>query len=152
MQLLVYSHSLPTKVTTWTWTFTPSMNSLTHFCAGPSVCHRSSWTLQKKIKESILSTQAQTQVQAEQHWSALSNIQIGSQVFIKAEFFHTTCPSKKLSEKCLGLFEVIAKPSSYSFTLKLPNSMCTVHSVFHISMLEPTIVKSWAQGTNSTQQ
>ena len=37
----------------------------------------------------------------------------------------------------LGPFEVVAQPGSHSYTLHLPNSMCLVHSVFHISMLKP---------------
>jgi hypothetical protein len=43
-------------------------------------------------------------------------------------------PSKKLSEKNLGPFEVIAQDSH---TLRLPDSMCTVHPVFHVSQIEP---------------
>ena len=63
---------------------------------------------------------------------------IGSHAFVKAQFFHTTQPSKKLTEKYLGPFEVIAQVGSHSFTLHLPDSMQAIHPVFHISMLEPT--------------
>ena len=52
-------------------------------------------------------------------------------------------PSKKLSEKFIGPFEVIAKPDSVSYTLKLQNSMRAVHPVFHISMLEPATPNSF---------
>src|SRR5258707_450682 len=61
---------------------------------------------------------------------------IGDQVYIKAKYFHTTQPSKKLSEKNLGPYEIIAIPSSHSFTLCLPQHFCSVHPVFHISQLE----------------
>ncbi|KXN84514.1 hypothetical protein AN958_12402 [Leucoagaricus sp. SymC.cos] len=60
----------------------------------------------------------------------------GQKVFVKAKYFHTICPSKKLSEKYLGPYEIIAQPGSHSFTLQLPDSMCDVHSVFSVSMLE----------------
>ena len=45
-------------------------------------------------------------------------------------------PSKKLSEKYLGPYEIIAQPGSQSFTLHLPETMKAIHPVFHISMLE----------------
>ena len=62
----------------------------------------------------------------------------GSQAFVKAQFFHTTRPSKKLSEQFLGPYELIARPGSYSVTLRLPDSLHAIHPVFHVSMLEPT--------------
>jgi len=45
-------------------------------------------------------------------------------------------PSKKLSEKYLGPYQIIAQPSPQSFTLCLPDTMRAVHPVFHVSMLE----------------
>jgi len=62
---------------------------------------------------------------------------IGDHVFVKAAFFRSTRPSKKLSEKNLGPFEIIAQVGSHSFTLRLPESMRAVHPVFHVSQLEP---------------
>ena len=56
---------------------------------------------------------------------------------MKAQFFHTTQPSKKLAEKYLGPFEIIAQVGTHSYMLRLPDSMWAVHPVFHISMLEP---------------
>ena len=49
---------------------------------------------------------------------------------------------KKLSEKFLGLFEIIAQPSSHSFTLCLPDAMHSIHPVFHVSQLEPATLNS----------
>ena len=62
---------------------------------------------------------------------------IRSQAYIKAQFFHTTCPSKKHTDKFLGLYEVIAQPGTHSITLCLPDSLHTIHPVFHVLMLEP---------------
>ena len=45
--------------------------------------------------------------------------------------------SKKLSEKNLGPFEIIAQVGRASFTLRLPDQLRAVHPVFHISQLEP---------------
>ena len=54
------------------------------------------------------------------------------------QFFHTTRPSKKLADKFLGPYEVIVQPGTHSVTLRLPDSLCTVHPMFHVWMLEPT--------------
>ena len=56
---------------------------------------------------------------------------------MKAQFFRTTRPSKKLADKFLGPYEVIAQPGTHSVTLWLPDNLRTVHLVFHVSMLEP---------------
>src|SRR5882724_10868822 len=48
-----------------------------------------------------------------------------------------TQPSKKLSNKFLGLYEILALLGTHSVTLQLPDSLHAVHPVFHISMLEP---------------
>jgi hypothetical protein len=63
-------------------------------------------------------------------------------VFVKAKFFRTTRPAKKLSEKYLGPYEIIAQPGTLSFTVKLPEHLHAVHPVFHISMLEPATPNS----------
>jgi hypothetical protein len=65
--------------------------------------------------------------------------EVGTWVFVKAKYFRTTRPSKKLSEKNLGPFEIIAQPGSHSRTLRLPEAMRAVHPVFHVSQLEPSI-------------
>src|SRR6266481_5215973 len=64
---------------------------------------------------------------------------IGSKAFVKAKFFRTTRPSKKLADKFLGPYEVIAQLGTLSVTLQLLDSLHAVHPVFHGSMLEPTI-------------
>ena len=56
---------------------------------------------------------------------------------MKAQFFRTTHPSKKLADKFLGPYEVIAQPGTHLVTLRLPDNLHAVHPVFHVSMLEP---------------
>ena len=63
---------------------------------------------------------------------------IGSRAYVKAQFFCTTHLSKKLADKFLGPYKVIAQPGTHSVTLRLPDSLHTVHPMFHVSMLEPT--------------
>jgi len=67
------------------------------------------------------------------------DFKVGDQVYVKAKYFWSTRPSKKLSEKNLGPYTIIAQVGSLSFTLRLPDSMCTVHPVFHVSQLKPAI-------------
>ena len=74
---------------------------------------------------------------ANAHHMAPPDFLLGSEAYVHMEFFHVTCPSKKLSDKMSGPFEVIVWPGSHSYTLCLPNSMCLVHPVFHVLVLKP---------------
>ena len=65
------------------------------------------------------------------------DFKVGDQVFVKAKYFHSTQPSKKLSEKNLGPYPIITQVGSLSFTICLPDSMHAVHPVFHTLQLEP---------------
>jgi hypothetical protein len=81
--------------------------------------------------------QEQYQVPADARRKPAPDLKVGDQVFVKAKYFCSTCPSKKLSEKNLGPFKIIAHPGMHSFTIRLPDSMHYVHPVFHVSQLEP---------------
>jgi hypothetical protein len=61
------------------------------------------------------------------------NFKIRQKIYVKEQFIQTTRPLKKLSEKNLGPYEIITS----SLTLCLLQSMCAIHLVYHISMLEP---------------
>ena len=91
--------------------------------------------LHTALKEQIKTAQSCYQVAC--HAPAPSLL-TGSYAFMKVQFFHTTQLSKKLAEKYLGPFEVIAQVGTQLFTLCLPNSMRGVHSICHILMLKPT--------------
>jgi hypothetical protein len=67
---------------------------------------------------------------------------VGDKAFVKEKFFQTTQPSKKLSEKYLGPFNIINQVGPLSWTLRLPTSMHAVHPVFYVSMLEPSTPNS----------
>ena len=67
---------------------------------------------------------------------------IGSRAYVKVQFFRTTHPSKKLADKFLGPYKVIAQPGTHSITLRLPDSLRAVHPVFHVSMLEPATLNA----------
>src|SRR5258705_10099838 len=92
--------------------------------------------LHTELKQSITRAQERYQKYADEHRSPAPPLKIGDQVYVKVKYFHTTRPLKKLSKKNLGLYKVIAIPSSHSFTLCLPQYFCSVHPIFHISQLE----------------
>jgi len=93
--------------------------------------------LQDTLKEEIAIAQRQYQPSADSCRQQLLDFQVGQSVFVRSQYFRTTHLSKKLSEKYLRPYEIIAQPSPQSFTLRLPDTIRAVHPVFHISMLKP---------------
>src|SRR6266478_979060 len=85
--------------------------------------------LHTDLKWSITRAQEHYQKYADEHRSPAPPLKIGDRVYVKAKYFHTTRPSKKLSEKNLGPYEVIAIPGSHSFTLRLPDHFHSIHPV-----------------------
>ena len=104
--------------------------------------------LHEALKDNIREAQQRYQKTADARRLPAPDFKVGQKVFVKAKFFHTTRPSKKLSEKFFGPYEIIAQPGTASFTLRLPEAMRTVHPVFHVSMFEPEIPSSIPNRTN----
>jgi len=92
--------------------------------------------LQNMLKEEIAKAQRQYQLSAGSCRQQPPDFWVRQSVFVRSQYFWTTRPSKKLSKKYLGPYEIIAQPSLQSFTLCLPDIMRAVHPVFHVSMLE----------------
>ena len=64
--------------------------------------------LQSTLKAEISVAQQRYQKSADaQHFPA-PDFKVGDKVFVKAQFFQTTQPSKKLSKKYLGPYEIIS--------------------------------------------
>src|SRR5258706_3058108 len=101
--------------------------------------------LHTELKWSIMRAQECYQKYTDKHCSPAPLLKIGDRVYVKVKYFHTTRPSKKLSKKNLGPYEVIAIPGSHSFTLHLPQHFHSVHPVFHISQLEPAELDPFPQ-------
>jgi len=101
--------------------------------------------LQSTLKTEISMAQQRYQKSADARRSPAPDFKVGDKVFVKAQFFRTTRPSKKLSEKYFGPYEIISQPGTLSFTLHLPESMRSVHPVFHVSMLEPTTSNTFSE-------
>ena len=106
--------------------------------------------LHQQLQLTILEAQKAYQTSADVCRKPAPEFPLGSLVYVKAQFFRTTRPSKKLSEKFLGPFEVIAHHGTHSFTLRLPDHMQAIHPVFHASVLEPA--KLWCLGCTQTHR
>jgi len=63
--------------------------------------------LQSTLKAEISMAQQHYQKSADVQYSPASNFKVGDKVFVKACFFQTTQPSKKLSKKYLRPYEII---------------------------------------------
>ena len=101
--------------------------------------------LQSTLKAEISAAQQHYQKSTDVWCSPAPDFKVGDKVFVKAQFFQTTWPSKKISEKYLRPYEIIAQPGTLSFTLHLPESMHSVHPVFHVSMLKPVMSNTFSE-------
>jgi hypothetical protein len=93
--------------------------------------------LHRELRSVIKGAQESYQASADARRLPPPNFKVGDEVFVLAKFIKTTRPSKKLSEKYYGPYEIIGTAGSRSFVLKLPDHMRAVHPVYHVSMLEP---------------
>src|SRR6201999_2250816 len=93
--------------------------------------------LHQTLKSEISEAQKRYQENTDRHRKPAPDFQVGQKAFVKAQFFRSTRPSKKLSDKYLGSFEIIGQAGSHSFVLRLPDNFRQVHPVYHVSMLEP---------------
>jgi hypothetical protein len=85
--------------------------------------------LHQELRKQIASAQERYQRSADKNRLPPPDFKVGDRAFVKAEFFRTTRPSKKLAEKYLGPFEIIAQAGTLSWTLWLPQNMHAVHLV-----------------------
>jgi len=101
--------------------------------------------LQDTLKEEIAKAQRQYQPSTDSRRQQLLDFQVGQSVFVKSQYFQTTRLSKKLSEKYLRPYKIIAQPSLQSFTLRLLDTIRAIHLVFYVSILEPAIPNVFQQ-------
>ena len=83
-------------------------------------------------KKHILEAQEVMSRQANKHRKDV-DYEIGDMVFLNSRNIKTQRPSKKLDDKMLGPFKIIAKVGR-AFRLELPRTML-IHNVFHPSLL-----------------
>jgi len=99
-------------------------------------------SLHQYLREEMANAQLRYQGLADAKRTPAPDFKVGNQVYIKAKYFRSTRPSKKLSEKNLGPYAIIAQVGSLSFMLCLPDSMRAVHPIFHVCQLEPAILNT----------
>ena len=104
--------------------------------------------LHQQLCSHISDVQKWYSASADKHQTPSLDFKIGDKVFIRSDIC-TTQPSKKLAEKFLGPFEILAQVGSISFTLCLPNSMHGIYPIFHISMLEPSAPNEFLNWTET---
>ena len=90
-----------------------------------------------KLRKATEDVQHRYQVPVDKRRSPAPKIEVGNRVFILAKFIKSTRPTKKLSERYLGPFEVIGKPGTHSYLIKLPNHLHTINPVFHVLQIKP---------------
>src|SRR5258707_2726674 len=93
--------------------------------------------IQAELKENIAQAQERYRKNVDKHRVEAPKLNISNQAYVKAKFFRTRQPSKKLLEKNLGPYDIIGKLGTHSITLHLPCQFCSIHLGFHVSQLEP---------------
>ncbi|MBW0504933.1 hypothetical protein O181_044648 [Austropuccinia psidii MF-1] len=91
----------------------------------------------KVVKEELESTIRRFKKYADRNWTIPPDFQTWDKVWLASKNINTTRPTKKLSERCLGPFEVFKRVGSHAYHLKLPVKLESVQPVFHVSLLEP---------------
>ena len=79
--------------------------------------------LHQELQTQIAEAQKRYQGPADARRTPVPDFKVRDKVFVKAEHFRTTRPSKMLSEKNLGPFEIITQVGRASFTLRLPDQL-----------------------------
>ncbi|MBW0517525.1 hypothetical protein O181_057240 [Austropuccinia psidii MF-1] len=94
-------------------------------------------SVQKAVKEELESAIRRFKKCADRNRTIPPDFQPGYKVWLASKNIKTTRPTKKLSERWLGPFEVLKKIGSHAYHLKLPQQWKSVHPIFHVSLLEP---------------
>ncbi|MBW0572481.1 hypothetical protein O181_112196, partial [Austropuccinia psidii MF-1] len=94
-------------------------------------------TVQQVVKEELESGIRRFKKYVDRNREILPDLQPGDKVWLASKNIKTTRPTKKLSERWLGPFEVLKKIGSHVYHLNLPQHLKSVHPVFHASVLEP---------------
>ena len=95
-------------------------------------------SLNEYLQNEMTWVQALYSEQADKYSILAMKFKVGDEVWLLRKNLKTTQPSSKVDVKCLGKFRITKKVSSHAYKLELPASM-NVHTVFHISLLEPAV-------------
>ncbi|MBW0528649.1 hypothetical protein O181_068364 [Austropuccinia psidii MF-1] len=94
-------------------------------------------SVKQVVKEELESEIRQFRKYADRNRTISPDFQPGKKLWLASKNIKTKRPTKKLSDRLLGPFEVLKRIGSHSYHLKLPFQWKSVHPVFHVSLLEP---------------
>ena len=89
-------------------------------------------SLHQYLHEEMAAAQKRYQGPTDARRSPAPDFKVSDQVYVKAKYFRSTQPSKKLSEKNLGPYPIIAQVGTLSFTIHLP-TLCMQSTLYSMS-------------------
>ena len=116
------------------------------YCFLPSLWlrHRSWWIIEYSQSWSLCSPTALSEI----CWYAMfsySWFQSRWQSFCQGLVFLNYSAFKETLQKYLRPYEIIIQPGTLSFTLYLPESICSVHPVFYVSILKLAMFNTFSK-------
>ena len=93
--------------------------------------------VQSHLKDNLAAANERYKIAADRSRSEPPSFAVGDMVWLDSSNIRSTRPTKKLSEKKFGPFEIEAVISKNAFRLKLPSHWNRIHPVFHVSLLSP---------------
>ncbi|MBW0491820.1 hypothetical protein O181_031535 [Austropuccinia psidii MF-1] len=93
-------------------------------------------SVKQVVKEELESAIRQFKKYADGNRTIPPDFKLGDKVCLASKNIKITIPTKKLSERWLGPFEVLKKIASHAYHLKFPLQWKSVFHVFHVSVLE----------------
>ncbi|MBW0498907.1 hypothetical protein O181_038622 [Austropuccinia psidii MF-1] len=94
-------------------------------------------SVQQLVKEKLVSQIRHIMKYSDRNRTILPDFHPGHKVWLSQKNINTKRPTKKLSERWLGPFEVLKNIGRHAYDLKLPQQWKSVHLVFQVSLLEP---------------
>ncbi|KAI7967784.1 hypothetical protein MJO29_001061 [Puccinia striiformis f. sp. tritici] len=92
-------------------------------------------SVQENLKKNLEKANERYKIAADRLRLKPPDFKIGDFVWLDSTNIRSTRPTKKLSEKKFGPFEIESAISKNAFRLKLPPSWSRIHPVFHVSLL-----------------
>ncbi|MBW0492418.1 hypothetical protein O181_032133 [Austropuccinia psidii MF-1] len=94
-------------------------------------------SVQHVVKEELYSAIKHFKKYADRNREIPPDFQPGDKAWLAPKKLKTTRPTKKLSERFLGRFEVLKKIGSHAYPLRFTQQWKSVYPVFHVSLLKP---------------
>jgi len=92
--------------------------------------------IHESLRNEMVAAQLRQKEYYDLHRKSDPNLQSGDMVWLLPRNIKNTRPSKKLDDKKIGPFKILAKIGTSAYKLALPPSMA-IHNTFHISLIEP---------------